>query len=112
MIKEHFFVSGGVGFIGSHVVDWLISNGNQVTVFDDLGSGRIEHLQHHRDNPHFKLVKGDLLQPPTLNKAAKGHDFVFHLASNPDMWKHKTICSYDEDGACLADAVNTLNPEG
>jgi UDP-glucose 4-epimerase len=78
------FISGGAGFIGSHLVDKLIAQGCKVTVFDNLSSGRKDFLSQHSNNPAFKLIQGDLLETDKLKKAIKAHDVVFHLAANPD----------------------------
>jgi len=79
------FVTGGAGFIGSHIVDRLISEGHKVTVYDDLSSGKKEFIAHHKDDDNFKFVKADLAEQKTLDKEIKGHDVVFHIAANPDV---------------------------
>jgi len=81
---ERYFVTGGAGFIGSHLVDHLIDSG-EVTVYDDLSSGRKKFLQHHLGKSNFHFTQGDLLDVDTLNKAIANHDVVFHLAANPDV---------------------------
>ena len=78
------FVTGGAGFIGSHLVDRLIAEGNFVSVFDNLSSGRREFIQQHFGNDCFKFVEADLLDLDKVKKAAVGHDLVFHFAANPD----------------------------
>lgn len=78
------FVTGGAGFIGSHLVDRLMAEGNYVTVFDNLSSGRKEFLKQHLSNDRFTLVKEDLLCLGKVKSAIAGHDTVFHLAANPD----------------------------
>lgn len=90
MCEIKFFVSGGAGFIGSHVVDWLTSKGNRVTVYDNLGSGRIEHIAQHIEKTDFRFIHGDLLKKTNLKKALRGQEFIFHLASNPDIAKSIT----------------------
>ena len=79
-----FFVTGGSGFIGSHLVDRLVNMG-EVTVYDNLSSGKREFIEHHfmRDNFHF--VKADLLDFETLKKSMVDHDSVFHLAANTNI---------------------------
>jgi len=71
MYFSKYFVTGGAGFIGSHVVDWLISKNNYVTVYDNLGSGRIEDIAYHEEKPNFKFIHGDLLQKSNLKKGTK-----------------------------------------
>lgn len=78
------FVTGGAGFIGSHLVDRLIEGGNVVTVFDNLSSGRREFIKHHKENKSFTFVQSDLLDLPSVLASITHHDIVFHLAANPD----------------------------
>ncbi len=78
-------VTGGAGFIGSHLVDRLISLGNKVTVIDSLSSGRMEFLDEHLKNPDFKFIKLDILEPEKLTKAIHGSEVIYHLAANPDV---------------------------
>jgi len=78
-----YFVTGGAGFIGSHLVDKLILE-EDVTVYDNLSSGRIEFIAHHFGNPNFEFIQKDLLDLEDLKEAIKNHDVIFHLAANPD----------------------------
>jgi UDP-glucose 4-epimerase len=79
------FITGGAGFIGSHLVDRLLKDGGEVTVFDNLCSGKMEFLGHHENDPNFKFVQGDLLDLDALKDNIKGYDYVFHIAANPDI---------------------------
>lgn len=83
--ESTILVTGGAGFIGSHVVDRLLDMGNKVTVFDNLSSGRMDFIDHHHDNPNFNLIKGDLLNTAEIEAACKDIDLVFHIAANPDV---------------------------
>jgi len=83
-IGKNVFVTGGAGFIGSHLVDRLIEN-NNVTVYDNLSSGKKEFLSQHSGKKNFNFIKGDMLNLEYLKKAMKNQDFVFHLAANPDI---------------------------
>jgi len=76
-------VTGGAGFIGSHLVDRLVEEGWKVRVVDNLSTGRPENLAHHRDA--VELVVGDLKDPATALKAVEGVDVVFHFAANPEV---------------------------
>lgn len=78
------FVTGGAGFIGSHLVDRLISLGNQVAVYDNLSSGNESHIKQYIENPSFSFIKADLLNLDLLAESMRGYDVVFHLAANPD----------------------------
>jgi len=81
---NRYFVTGGAGFIGSHLVDRLINSG-EVTVYDDLSSGKNEFIQHHLGRSNFHFIQGDLLDFDTLNRTISSHDVVFHMAANPDV---------------------------
>ena len=84
---SRFFVVGGAGFIGAHFVDWLLGEGGAaaVTVYDNFSSGREWHLEAHRSDTRFRLVRGEVSELPALRAAMDGHDVVIHLASNPDI---------------------------
>ena len=77
------FVTGGAGFIGSHLVDKLIERGDTVTVYDNLSSGKNQFIQHHLNRSDFTFIKDDLLNLDHLTKAIADHDVVFHMAANP-----------------------------
>jgi UDP-glucose 4-epimerase len=81
----NYFVTGGAGFIGSNLVDRLLSQGHAVTVYDNFSTGITEYLENARKNSGFRLIKGDLLDQDALNPAMSGSDFVFHLAANADV---------------------------
>lgn len=79
------FVTGGAGFIGSHLVERLLAGGNTVTAYDNLSNGRGEWLGRLLDEPRFSLAERDLRDSESLKEAMAGHDVVFHLGSNTDV---------------------------
>jgi len=79
------FVTGGAGFIGSHVVDRLIQDGRSVTVFDNLSTGFEENLAVHAGSGLLTLHRGDVLDAPALTSAMEGHDILFHFQANADV---------------------------
>ena len=76
-------VTGGAGFIGSALVDRLLTDGHDVVAFDNFSSGQREFLEGAVHQPRFRLVEGDLLDAPRLTGAMAGRDTVFHLAGQP-----------------------------
>ena len=78
-------VTGGAGFIGSHLVDYLINDGKTVRVIDNLSSGSREHLAQWSDDSRMELVEVDLLDKTSLDGALKGCGEVYHLAANPEV---------------------------
>jgi UDP-glucose 4-epimerase len=86
-------VTGGAGFIGSHLVDRLVKVGLSVRVIDNLSSGMLENLSQHRGNPRVEVITGDLKRIEDALKAVDGVNAVFHFAANPEV------------------RVSTINPE-
>ena len=81
-----YFVTGGAGFIGSNMVDRLLSEPeNEVVAYDNFSTGRREFLEDALKNDRFTLVEGDTLDLDTLTQAMAGADFVFHFAANADV---------------------------
>ena len=79
-------VTGGAGFIGSHLIDRLGARGDDVVVIDNLSSGDVGFIQPHLDNGRVRLVEGDICNPADVGRAmAMEIDCVFHLAANPDI---------------------------
>jgi UDP-glucose 4-epimerase len=78
-------VTGGAGFIGSHIVDELISRGFQVVVYDNFSTGYERHLTEAAKSGRVRLVKGDILDQFNLTDAMEGCGCVFHLAANADV---------------------------
>lgn len=74
-------MTGGAGFIGSHIVDSLLSEGHRVKVLDNLYSGNVENLKGHEDNPSLEFISGDLRNKEDVVKAVRGIDAVFHEAA-------------------------------
>ena len=72
-------VTGGAGFIGSHLVDHLVSEGHEVKVIDDLSRGKLENLE--KSKARIKFIKASLANPATAKKYIKDADVVYHLAS-------------------------------
>lgn len=87
-------VTGGAGFVGSHLVDRLIARGDSVIVVDNFFTGRKENVMHHFGNPNFELIRHDVVEPLLLEV-----DQIYHLAcpASPVHYKFnpvKTIISF------------------
>lgn len=78
-------VTGGAGFIGSHIVDRLLGDGHGVTAIDNFSTGQRRFLEHALRHPAFTLIEGDLLDGACLTKAMAGVEIVFHFAANADV---------------------------
>jgi len=78
-------VTGGAGFIGSHLVDRLMMEGYKVRVVDNLSAGRLENLRRWLGDAGFEFMKGDLKEVDVASRAVDGVDVVFHLAANPEV---------------------------
>jgi UDP-glucose 4-epimerase len=115
-MTERVLVTGGAGFIGSHLVDTLVKNGFQVIVFDDLSTGRMENVKRHVGKPAFSFVNGDLRNKTAVKEALKDVEAVFHLAaivSVPFSMKHPQVThEINVDGtASLLEACLKANVE-
>lgn len=82
---DKILVTGGAGFIGSHLADRLIEKGNHIVILDNLSSGGIKNLEHLKNNKNFSFIKGDLLKIEDIENALKGVSKVYHIAANPDV---------------------------
>ncbi len=74
-------VTGGAGFIGSHLVDGLLARGHSVTVLDDLSSGTMDNLKTHTGKPAFRFVQGDIRDVEAVKRALVGAHAVIHEAA-------------------------------
>jgi UDP-glucose 4-epimerase len=81
----NYFVTGGAGFIGSNLVDRLLSDGHRVTAYDNCSTGQPEFLAEAMKNDRFRLIRNDILDLPALTSAVRGAEVVFHLAANADV---------------------------
>ncbi|MBU5678930.1 MAG: GDP-mannose 4,6-dehydratase, partial [Candidatus Aenigmarchaeota archaeon] len=83
MMHMKILITGGAGFIGSHLVDKFIRMKSEVIVLDNLSTGNIEFIQEHLNKPNFKFYKVDLLD--RIEDYFRDVDEVWHLAANPNV---------------------------
>jgi len=76
-----FLITGGAGFIGSHLADRLIAREDEVLVLDDLSSGSLENIAHLRDHPGFEFVEGSVSDPSVVAPMVLRSDVIVHLAA-------------------------------
>lgn len=74
-------ITGGAGFIGSHLTDYLLAAGDEVVVFDDLSTGNLQNLTEAFKNPNFNFVEGTVLDKEAVTEVIAGADRVFHMAA-------------------------------
>ena len=78
-------VTGGAGFIGSHLVDRLINDGHDVIVLDNFSTGRPQNLEHHKGNSKLELIEIDISEYSKIENYFKNIDWVFHIAALADI---------------------------
>ena len=84
-VKSIAVVTGGAGFIGSHMVDLLLSKGYEVRVLDNFSGGHERNLAHHSKNPNLHIENSDICQLASKSTLFKGAKFTFHFAGIGDI---------------------------
>jgi nucleoside-diphosphate-sugar epimerase len=79
--KQKALITGGAGFIGSHLSELLLADGWEVYVLDDVSTGSLENIEHLRENPNFHLVVESVLSPAVVSELVHKCDVVYHLAA-------------------------------
>lgn len=80
-----FLVTGGCGFIGSHIVDRLLAEGHKVKVIDNLSTGRLENLEQHKGNNNLEIYEADIRNKTEIRPIFENVDYVFHMAALADI---------------------------
>lgn len=80
-VRMRILVTGGAGFIGSHLCERLVKDGHHVTVLDSVSTGRLSNLNSLMGSPQFHFVEGSVLDTLALKPLVKNTDYVFHLAA-------------------------------
>jgi UDP-glucose 4-epimerase len=101
-----FLVTGGAGFIGSHIAEALVSRGDRVRVLDNLSTGFLSNLDAIRDRIEF--IEGDLVDAPLVARAVRGVDCVFHQAALPSV-PRSMESPLDTHAACVTGTVTLLD---
>ena len=74
-------ITGGAGFIGSHLTKQLITEGHQITSLDNLSTGSLKNVEEFIDNKRFNLITSDILKADLVDELVKENDIVYHLAA-------------------------------
>lgn len=98
-------VTGGCGFIGSHLAEQLLELGHEVVIVDNLSCGRIENIQSYSDHQELTVINADIIDRTQIASAFKGVDWVFHLAGIADI-----VPSIEQpDSYFQTNVIGTLN---
>jgi UDP-glucose 4-epimerase len=100
-----WLVTGGAGFIGSHLVDELLARGDAVVALDNLRRGRWEHLSEHDSNPLLLRLEADIREADAVREACTGVDGVFHLAAQSNVLGASKDVHYSSE----TNVVGTVN---
>jgi UDP-glucose 4-epimerase len=79
--QKRYLITGGAGFIGSHLGEALLEAGHSVVAIDNLSTGRIANVEHLRPNPRFRFVRADVMDQAVLDRIMSEADIVVHLAA-------------------------------
>lgn len=117
-MADHYIVTGCAGFIGSSLVDRLLTQGYRVTGIDNFSTGQRRFLEGALKSAAFRLIEDDVLDLPSLAKAFAGGDMVFHFAANADVrfgtnhprkdLEHNTIATYNVLEAMRANGIKRI----
>ncbi len=77
----HVLITGGAGFVGSHLAEALLQRGQHVTIIDDLSTGRMENFAHIRAFPHFRFAIETIMNEAVMDRLVSECDMIYHLAS-------------------------------
>lgn len=99
---DRYFITGGAGFIGSHMVERLLGEGASVTVYDNLSLSSGASMEPLRGQDGFQFVQEDLLDIEALTRAIRGHDVVVHLGANTDIQRSAKDPRLDLDNCTVA----------
>ncbi|MEO1289406.1 MAG: GDP-mannose 4,6-dehydratase [Chloroflexota bacterium] len=77
----HALITGGAGFIGSHLTDYLLARDYQVTIIDNLATGRLENIEHNQSNRNLRVAIEDIRNIHTTDRFVSECDVIFHMAA-------------------------------
>ena len=101
-LSKKYLITGGAGFIGSHLVERLLKEGCEITIYDNLSTGTKYWLEQNPLWSNLTFIQADLRNKETLNKAIAGHDVAFHLAAYADTQKSGVFRDADLQNGTIA----------
>ncbi len=103
----NILITGGAGFIGSHLCDYLHSSKNFITVLDNLSLGREDNIKHLINKSNFEFIRGNVLDDKVLEDLfkRKSYDVIFHMAANSDIAQSSCNPSVDKDNTFMTTYV-------
>ena len=106
-------ITGGAGFIGSHLVSKLMSRGGEVRVLDNLSAGSLSNIAEWSGARGFEFVKGDLLDVNVISRALRDCDTVYHLAANPEVrsWKATPEDHFKQNIECTYNLLEVIRKD-
>jgi len=112
-MPKKVLVTGGAGFIGSHLTERLLKEGYSVTVIDNFSSGKQENLYRLLKNPRLRIINDDLKKPIRLRKILNDCEIVFHFAANPQVKLGETEprTHFDENILATFNLLDTVRKE-
>jgi len=107
-------ITGGAGFIGSHLVDHLMSRSEEVRVLDNLSAGSLSNIGEWSGAKGFEFVKGDLLDEDVVSRALRDCDTVYHLAANPEVRSSKATPEdhFKQNIQCTYNLLEAIREDG
>jgi UDP-glucose 4-epimerase len=111
-MSPRILVTGGAGFIGSHLVDMLVQQHAYVTVFDNLSSGSSKNLQISISTDKCHLIKGDLKNPEEIENALRNVDVVYHFAANAEVRDAKPDVHFRENQVTTFNLLESMRKSG
>ena len=82
MKSKSYLITGGAGFIGSHLCEALLKENHTVFAIDNLSTGKIDNIKHILDNQNFQFIRGDVLNTSVMDRLASQSEIIIHLAAD------------------------------
>ena len=105
-------VTGGAGFIGSHLVDSLVQDELDVTIFDNLSAGNLKNLKQSMSAPNCRFIEGDLKSSENILKTLENVEIVYHFAANPEVREVDPALHFRENQVATFNLLKSMREAG